>query len=156
MWKSLIAIAFAALVPAAWGAEDPGAGALLQQQLLRQQQQEALQLRMQQYQRIQSAPADAQQTRSLEQLQAEQRQRQEQLHYRQAIEPATAQPSDDEGTRRVKAQMERKKASQESQLQIRQSDQEPLQGFGKPDEPGAGVPVPRRKLKIPPDTAFGR
>lgn len=157
MWKYSIAIACAVLVPPAWGAEDPGARALQQHQLQRQQQQEALQLRMQQHQRgVQSAPADAQQRQALEQLQSEQRQWQEQLHYRQAIEPATAQPSDDEGTRRAKAEMERQQAQQESQRQIRQSDRELQQGVGKWDEPGAGVPVPPRKLKIPPDTAFDR
>ncbi len=100
------------LVAPVWGAEDPGARALQQQLLLRQQQQEALQLRMQQQHIAPSAPADARQRLLLEQLQMEQRQRQAQQHYRQAIEPPTAQPSDDEGTRRAKAEMELQKARQ--------------------------------------------
>lgn len=157
MWIYPVAIVLAALIPPAWGAEDPGARALQQHQLQRQQQQEALQLRMLQYQRgVQLAPAEAQQRQSLEQLQSEQRQRQERLHYRQVTEPATAQPSDDEGTRRAKSEIERQTAQQESQRQIRQSDRDLQQEVGGRDEPGAGVPVPRRKLKIPPDTTFGR
>lgn len=108
-----IAIACAMLVSPAWGAEDPGARVLQQHQLQRQQQQEALQLRMrQQHQSAQSAPADARQRQLLEQLHSEQRQRQDQQHYRQAVEPTTAQPADDEATRRVKAEMERQKARQ--------------------------------------------
>jgi hypothetical protein len=108
-----IAIACAMLVAPAWGAEDPGARVLQQHQLERQQQQEALQLRMQQQQKgVQAAPADARQRQALEQQQLEQRQRLDQQHYRQAIEPPTAQPSDDEGTRRAKAEMERQKARQ--------------------------------------------
>jgi hypothetical protein len=101
------------LVAPAWGAEDPGARVLQQQLLLRQQQQEALQLRMQQQNLLaQPAPADARQRLLLEPLQAGERQRLDQAHYRQAIAPATAQPSDDEATRRAKAEMERLKARQ--------------------------------------------
>ena len=118
-------IGWVALAAAAWGAEDPGGRALQQHQLQRQQQQEALQLRMQQQQRsVQEPPADARQQQALDQLQINQQQQQQQLHHRQGIEPAGAQPSDDEGTRRAKAQMELQKAQQQSQQQLRRFESE--------------------------------
>lgn len=117
----------AMLLPAvtAWGAEDPGARALQQNQLQRQQQQEALQLRMQQQQRAtQNPPRDARQKQELEKLQADQRQRQQELHYRQGIEAPTAQPTDDAGTRRAKEEMERRKAQLQGQEELRRSEAE--------------------------------
>jgi hypothetical protein len=144
---------WAALVAAAWGAEDSGARAFQQHQLQRQQQQEVLQLRMQQQQRaVQSFPADPRQKQAQEKLQADQQLQQQQLHYRQAIEPETAQPSDDEGTRRAKAESGRLDAQRRSQQQIRQSARELQLEAGARDEPGAIVPVPQRQLKIPAGT----
>lgn len=127
-------VAAAALAAAAWGAEDPAVRALQQHQLQRQQQQEALQLRMLQQQRgAQIPPADAQrratdlgqavqrqrQQRATEQLQIDQQQRQQQLHYRQGIEPGTAQPGEDAAGQQNKAQIELRKAQEQSQQQLR-------------------------------------
>mgnify|MGYP001571701403 CR=1 FL=1 len=81
-WAVLAAAHFA------WGAEDPGARSLHQHQLQRQRQQESLQLRMHQQQRsVQYPSADARQKRAVEQLQVNQQVQQQQLHYRQEIEP---------------------------------------------------------------------
>ena len=119
----LAAIGWMAAAVTAWGADDPGARAVHQQQIQRQQQQEALQLRMQQQQRaVQHPPQDAAQKRALERLQADQRQRQQELHYRQGIEPPVVQPTDDEGTRRAKEAVERQKAQQQGQELLRRSD----------------------------------
>ena len=118
-------IGWIALATAAWGADDPGARALQQHQLQRQQQQDALQLRMQQQQRsVQEPPAGAKQQQALDPLQINQRQQQQELHYRQGMEPTGAQPSDDEGTRGAKAQMELQKAQQQSQQQLRRFESE--------------------------------
>ena len=46
------------------------------------------------------------------------------MHYRQQIEPPTAQPADDEGTRRAKERMEREKAQRQSQQQLQRFDAE--------------------------------
>jgi len=128
-----------ALAAAAWGADDPGARALQQHQLQRQQQQEALQLRMQQQQRsVQEPPADPRRRQAMEQLQINQQQQQHELHYRQDIEPASTQPSDGEGTRRAKAQLELEKAQQQSQQQLRRFESE-LQV-----KPGAATDLPRK------------
>jgi len=110
------------------GAEEPGARALYEQQLMRQQQHDALRLRMQQQHRsLQSPPSGAQERQAREQLQLEQRQRQEQLHYRQEIRPPTAHAGDDAGVQRAKAQMERQRAKEEGEQQLRRFDTE-LQG----------------------------
>ena len=119
----LAAIGWMAAAVTAWGAEDPGARAVHQQQIQRQQQQEALQLRMQQQQRaVQHPPQDAAQKQALERLQVDQRQRQQELHYRQSIEPPVVQATDDEGTRRAKEAVERQKAQQQGQELLRRSD----------------------------------
>lgn len=109
---------------AADGAEDPGARALERQQLQRQQQQDALQLRLQQQRALQSAPADPERRQALERQQQEQRQKQQQLHDRQVVAPETAQPSDDAGTRAAKAEMERQKAREESRRQLQRAGDE--------------------------------
>ena len=107
-----------------WAADDP-ARALQQHQLQRRQQEDALQLRMQQQQRAaRVAPADARQKEALEKLHAGQRERQQELHYRQEIEQPAVQPGDDEVTRRAKAELERSKARQESQGQLRRMEDE--------------------------------
>jgi len=133
-------LAGALLVAAARGAEDPAVRALQQHQLQRQQQQEALQLRMQQQQRdAQNQPADARrqqatdlqqvdqqqrQQRAMEQLQIDQRQRQQQLHFRQGIEPGSAQPTEDAAGQQNKAQLELRKAQEQSQQQLRRFESE--------------------------------
>ncbi len=139
--KRLMAfLAGALLVAAARGAEDPAVRALQQHQLQRQQQQEALQLRMLQQQRdAQRPPAGAQrqpatdlqqvdreqrQQRAMEQLQIDQQQRQQQLHYRQGIEPGSAQPTEDAAGQRNKAQMELRRAQENGQQQLRRFESE--------------------------------
>lgn len=121
----LAAVSGLALGAGAGGAEDPGARALQQQQIQRQQQQDALQLRMQQQQRaVQGAPQGAKEKQALEKLTIEQRQRQQELHYRQGVEPPTAQPSDDPATRRAKETLERDKARQQGRELLQRSDAE--------------------------------
>lgn len=122
---ALAALSGPALPAGAGGAEDPGARALQQQQIQRQQRQDALQLRMQQQQSaVQNPPQDLRQKQDLEKLTIEQRQRQQQLNYRQDIGPATAQPTDDAGARRAKEAMEREKAQRQGQELLRRSDAE--------------------------------
>jgi hypothetical protein len=107
----------------AWA--DPTAKATQQQQFQRQQQEDALQLRMRQQQReTRVAPADAKQKQALEQLHAGQRARQQALHDRQAVEPGTATPGDDAGTRAAKAELERRKAEDESRRQLQRLESE--------------------------------
>ena len=107
----------------AWA--DPAAKVTQQQQLQRQQQEDALQLRMRQQQReTRAAPADAKQKQALEQLHAGQRARQQALHDRQAVEPGTATPGDDAGTRAAKAALERRKAEEESRWQLQRLEAE--------------------------------
>jgi hypothetical protein len=128
------------LVAGARGAEDPAVGALQQHQLQRQQQQEALQLRMLQQQRdAQNPPSGAQrqqatdlqqadqlqrQQRAREQLQIDQQQRQQQLHFRQGIEPGSAQSTEDAAGQQNKAQMDLRKAREQSQQQLRRFESE--------------------------------
>lgn len=127
-WWLLAIAGSAALAATAPAADDAGAQALQKHQLERQQQQEALQLRMQQQQRaLQSPPADARQQQSARQLEVEQQQRQQELHYRQGIAPPGAHPTDDEGTRRAKAQMELQEAGRQGQQQLRRFDYESQQ-----------------------------
>jgi len=105
--------------------EDAAEKALRQHQLRRQQQQEQLQLRMQQQQRgAQDPPSDARRRQAIEQLEAHQRRRQEGEQYRQEIAPETAHPSDDAGTRRAKAEMERERAREQGERQLRRFDSE--------------------------------
>ncbi|MGH8641750.1 MAG: hypothetical protein ACRET6_08555 [Burkholderiales bacterium] len=121
-------LTYACFAGTAGGAEDPGARALQQHQLQRQQQQDAVQLRMQQQQRsTQAPPADARQQQAGKQLEIDQQQRQQELHYRQGIEPPSAQPADDEGTRRAKAQLDLQKAQRESSRQLQRFDAETQQ-----------------------------
>ena len=107
------------------GWADPAAKATQQQQLQRQQQEDALQLRMRQQQReTRAAPADAKQKQAMEQLHAGQRARQQALHDRQAVEPGTASPGDDAGARAAKAELERRKAQDESRRQLQRLESE--------------------------------
>jgi hypothetical protein len=114
----------------AWGAEDPGARALQQHQLRRQQQEEATQLRQLQQQRAaQSASAGVREQQALQKLKIDQQQRQQELHYRQSVGLPSARGGDDEGTRRAKAEMELLRAREQSQQQLRQFERE-LQNKG--------------------------
>jgi len=123
-----LAVTLSGAASAALGADDPGTRALQQHQLQRQQQQDALQLRMQQQQgSVQNPPADARQQQAIRQLEADQQQRQQELHYRQGIEPATAQPSDDAGTRSAKAQLEQDRAIEQGQRQLLRYESETQQ-----------------------------
>jgi len=123
-----LAVTLSGAAAAALGADDPGTRALQQHQLQRQQQQDALQLRMQQQQgSVQNPPADARQQQAIRQLEADQQQRQQELHYRQGIEPSTAQPSDDAGTQRAKAQLEQDRANEQGQRQLLRYESEAQQ-----------------------------
>ncbi|MBI3069047.1 MAG: hypothetical protein HYY79_09300 [Betaproteobacteria bacterium] len=80
---------------------------------------------MKQYERsIQTPPADARQQQAIRQLEIEQRQRLQELHYRQSVEAPSALPAEDEGTRRAKAQIEQQRAQQQSEQQLRRFDRE--------------------------------
>ena len=114
---------WAALAASAWGADDPGARALQQNLLQRQQQQDVLELRMQQQQRAtQSPPAGSREQQAAKQLEIDQLQRQQERQYRQGVEPPAAQPADDEGARRAKAHMDMQEAGQQGQRQLRRFD----------------------------------
>ena len=99
--------------------------ALQRNEQQRQQQQDELQLRMQQYQRSsQTPPANARQEQAIRQLELDQLQRQQALHYRQNIHVPPASPADDEASRRAKAQIDRQRAAQESRRQLQRFDWE--------------------------------
>jgi hypothetical protein len=78
----------------------------------------------QQQSSTQFPPQDVRQRQSTEQLQIEQRQRQDALHYRQTIEPTTSQTSDDTGTRQAKENLERRKAQEQGDALLRRSESE--------------------------------
>ena len=121
-WRSLAAWWLVALLggtaEVALGADDPGARAVQRLQLQRQQQQDALQLRMEQQQRSAREPSAAAPQQARRQLEVDQQQRQQELHFQQGVEPATVQPSDDPGTRRAKAQLEAERAREQGQRQL--------------------------------------
>jgi hypothetical protein len=82
---------------------------------------------MQQYQRsAQQPPADARQRQAIEQLELNQQLRQQQLHHQQQrdFQARPELPSEDEGTRRAKAQIEQQRARRESRQQLEQFDLE--------------------------------
>jgi len=123
--RLLTVLGAAALVAAADAAGDPAARALQQHQLQRQQQQDQLQLRMQQQQQsAQGSPADPRQQQATDQLIIDQQLRQQQLHYRQAVEAGGVQPPEDEASRRARSQRELQKAQQESRQQLRRFESE--------------------------------
>jgi hypothetical protein len=76
---------------------------------------------------VQSPPAGLRRQQAAQQLEIDQQQRQQELHYRQGVEPPTSQPSDDEGARRAKAQMDLQGAGRQSQRQLRRFDSEAQQ-----------------------------
>lgn len=122
-WRRLraawgLALYFGGAASVALSADDPGARALQQLQLQRQQQQDAVQLRMQQQQRgVQESPAAIPQ-QAHRKLDADQQQRQQELHYRQEMEPATGHAGDDAGTRRAKVQLEEDRAREQGRRQL--------------------------------------
>jgi hypothetical protein len=129
----------------AFGAEDAALRALQQNQLYRQQLQEQLQLRMQQYQRnTQNPPADARQRQALEQLEINQAVQQQQLQQRQQreLQNRADVPSDDDGVRRAKAQIEQQRARQESRRQLQQFDWELQQAGQRKEPPPPTLPYP--------------
>lgn len=115
-----------------WGAEDPGARALQGHQMMRQQQQETLRLHMQQQQRsLQSLPAGTREGEELQRLQINHEQRQQQLHYRQNIEPPTVHPNDDAGARQLQ------RFDSELQQRVESGREEKARGEIRPPEPPA-------------------
>src|SRR3977135_1745475 len=117
-WRLGSSILLFAFAPP-WAA-DEALKALQYNQLLRDQQQDRLQLRMQQYQT--GVRADPRQRPALEQLEINQalRQQQLQLHQQRELQARPEAPSDDEGVRRAKAQIEEQRARHESRLQLQQ------------------------------------
>jgi len=146
--SSAVAVLLAFAVTAG-AADDPGVRAVQHNQLLRQQQQDQLQLRMQQHQRgVQNPPADSRQRQAIEQLELDQALRQQQLQMQQqrTLQMRPELPSDDAGTSNAKAQIEQQRARQESRRQLEQFDRE-LQSVARErrQEPPArlpGVPDP--------------
>jgi hypothetical protein len=151
MWNRVALLTCMALTPLAWSA-DPASRDLQRNQQMRQQQQDELQLRMQQYQRsIQTPPGDVRQQQTIRQLEVEQRQRQQQLQYRQNVETPPAPTTDDEGAQRAKAQIEQQRMEQERQQQLQRFDWEMEQRL-KPPQP-AGISGQHRvpqETKAPP------
>ena len=115
----------AILAVPAHGAEAPAGGALQQNQLMRQQQQEALQLRMLQEQRsLQSKPGGVRQRQDRERLEIDQRQRQDARHYRQSIEASPARTGEEAGVEPARVQHDRLKAREEGAAQLGRFDYE--------------------------------
>jgi len=141
-------LAVALLLISTWtaqGADDTAARALEQNQLLRQQQQDQLQLRMLQQQRsTQSPPADARQRQAIEQLELDQSLRQQQLQTQQqrAVQIRPEIPGDDAGTRESKAQLEQVRARQESRRQLEQFDRELQSAAQQRRRPDPGYRLP--------------
>ncbi|MBI4207520.1 MAG: hypothetical protein HY527_21080, partial [Betaproteobacteria bacterium] len=69
-------------------------------------------------------PADARQEQAIRQLEIDQRQRQQELHYRQNMNVPPPSPVDDEATRRAKSQIEQQRAGQERRRQLQRFDWE--------------------------------
>ena len=107
------------------GAEAPAGGSLQQNQLMRQQQQDALQLRMLQQQRsLQAPPKNARARQDSERQAINQEQRQRELQYRQRIEAAPARAGDEPGTQRAAADRKLRQAQEEGETQLRRFDYE--------------------------------
>ena len=111
----------------AWGAEDATQRALQQNQLYRQQQQDQLQLKMQQYQSGARNPApDARSRQAIERLEIDQALRQQQLQLQQQreLQRRPDVPGDDEGVRRAKAQIDQDRTRRDGQRQLQQFERE--------------------------------
>lgn len=77
---------------------------------------------MQQQRELQSAPPGVR--RSVRQMEIEQQQRQQELHYRQGIAPPLAHPSDDPGTQGAKARQQQQEAGRQGEEQLRRFEAE--------------------------------
>lgn len=128
-WRFSVLALAAILAAPANGAEPPAGGSLQQNQIMRQQQQDTLQLQMLQQQRsLQSPPVGARQRQEQERLEINQRQRQQELQYRQGTEPSTIQPDDNAGVQRARAERNRLEAKEEGETQLRRFDDELQRG----------------------------
>lgn len=128
-FKILVQFALAALAvllaTSARGAEAPAGGSLQQNQMMRQQQQDTLQLRLLQQQRsLQSPPGGTQDRQELERLEINQKQRQQDLQYRQSIQPPAAHAGDDAGVQSAKDELDRRTAEEQGKSQLRRFDYE--------------------------------
>jgi len=111
------------------GADEPGGGSLQQNQLMRQHQQDALQLRMLQQQRsLQAPPNSVRERQELERRELNQEQRQRELQYRQTIKPSTVHPDDNPDIRRAKRERDLREAKRSSATELRRFDVELKQG----------------------------
>ena len=124
-WRfSVLGLAAILAVPAR-GAEAPAGGSLQQNQMMRQQQQDTLQLRMLQQQRsLQSPTGSTRERQELERLEINQKQRQQDLQYRQSIEPPAAHAGDDAGVQRAKDELDRRNAEGQGKAQLQRFDYE--------------------------------
>ena len=119
-WRFSILFGATILGAPASSAEAPAGGPLQQNQIMRQQQQDTLQLQMlQQQHSLQSPPVGARQRQDQERLEINQRQRQQELQYRQGNEAPAVRPDDNAGTQR---------ARQEGETQLRRFDYELQEG----------------------------
>ena len=92
---------------------------------MRQQQQDVLKLKMLQQQRaIQSAPGGHRERQDLERLQIKQQQRQQDLQYRQQIEPSQAYPERESGVSRIVVEHGPRKAREQGAAQLQRFDYE--------------------------------
>lgn len=127
-WRfGLLVLPVFALMPAgpAQSAEAPAGGALQQNQIMRQQQQEALQLRMLQEQRsLQLSPGGTRQRQERGRLEIDQRQRQQERQYRQGIESSTARPAEDAGVERARSQRDLLDSREQGEAQLGRFDYE--------------------------------
>ena len=122
---SALVIAYAASAAPGWSANGAGEGGLQQNQLMRQQQQDVLQLRMLQQQRaLQSAPAGARERQDLERLQINQEQRQQELQYRQGIEPSIVRPGNDTGVSSTTIKQNSAESKEQGAAQLLRFDSE--------------------------------
>ena len=151
MLLSALWIVFAASAAPGWSAGGPGDGGMRQNQLMRQQQQDTLQLRMLQQQRAsQLPPAAPRERQDLERLQINQEQRQQELQYRQGIAPSIVRPGNDSGVSRTTADQKSGEAQEQGAAQLQRFDSELTQraetrriekarGEIKPPEPPAAL-----------------
>lgn len=128
-WRFSILVLATLIAAPASSAEAPADGSLQQNQMMRQQQQDTLQLQMLQQQRsLQSPPGGVRQRQELEQLEINQRQRQQELQYRQGTGTTTVRPDDNAGTERARAEGKRLDAKEEGETQLRRFDYELQRG----------------------------
>lgn len=120
---AVLLISCAAAAAPARGADGSGADGLQQNQLMRQQQQDALQLRMLQQQRaLEAPPAGSRERQDLERLQINQQQRQQDLQYRQQTEPSMVRPDRESGVSSVVVEQGPGKAQEQGANQLQRFD----------------------------------